>query len=291
MGWDKVRGFVELARQERLDRLRDFVVVACLAAATATCSSVHANVEDTTVVLIGTLHGYHDKSMTYSTTDLRDIIIALDPAAILCELPPTMDGLPTTTDGRIRPCFDGNEDIAVNQAADSLHVPALPYDRDRRNERYRETRYFEREKFAFQQLAEWSGQSDGDSASAACGVALDCLENVQRAQMELAVHAGPQVVNSQAFDQLSRSTRYLAYRLIPKLLVGAHMDTVATDLEFLSGEWKTRNRAMADNIERIAAGYSGKRIAVLCGAEHRYILNGLLQGRDGIVVEEYYGVE
>jgi hypothetical protein len=144
------------------------------------------------------------------------MIIELDPAAILCELPRTMDGYPTTTDGRINPSFKGNESIAANQAADSLHVPTLAYDQDRREEIRRETRYFERRKFAFQRLTEWSGQSDGDSAAAVCTVALDCLENVQNAQMELAVLAGPQVVNSGAFDQLSRSTRYLVCGLIPK---------------------------------------------------------------------------
>jgi hypothetical protein len=69
------------------------------------------------------------------------------------------------------------------------------------------------------------------------------------------------------------------------------MDTVVTDLEFLSNEWKIRNSAMADNIRQIAEGYSGKRIVVLCGAEHRYILKELLHGRDDIVVEEYYDVE
>jgi hypothetical protein len=282
---------VGTARRRRFGILRYFVVVACLASATVMCRTVFAGGEKTSVVLIGTLHGYHDKATAYSTIDLRDMIIELDPAAILCELPQTMDGYPTTTDGRINPNFKGNESIAANQAADSLHVPTLPYDRDRREEIRRETRYYERRKYAFLRLTEWSGQSDGDSAAAVCTFALGCVDNVQNAQMELALLAGPQVVNSGAFDQLSKCTQDLTCRLIPELLVGADLDTVVTDLEFISAEWKTRNSAMADNIGKIAEGYSGRRIVVLCGAEHRYILKELLLGRDGIVVEEYYDVE
>ena len=246
----------------------------------------------TEVVLLGTLHGFHDQARDYSRTDLRDLIIGIGPAAILFEMPPTIGGLPTSTDGRIDPGFGSNEAIAVNQAADSLGVPALPYDRDRRNERYQETRYFEREKYVFEKLVEWSGQGGSNPAVAAGATALGCLlESVHGAQMEIALHAGPMVVNSAAFDKLSENTRCLVYDLLPSLLSGAAMDTVVTDLAFLADEWSIRNAIMADNIERIAREYPGMRIVVLCGAGHRYSLRRLLQGRAGIDVKEYYELE
>ncbi|MBE0564511.1 MAG: hypothetical protein IH621_01020 [Krumholzibacteria bacterium] len=194
--------------------------------------------------------------------------------------------------GRIDPGFGSNESTAVNQAADSLGVPALPYDRERRNEIYQETRYFEREKHAFEKLLEWSGQGGGDPAVAAGATAMGCLlESAQGAQMEIALHAGPLVVNSAAFDKLSENTRCLVYDLLPSLLSDAAMDSVVADLAFLADEWNTRNAIMADNIERIAQDYPGRRIVVLCGAEHRYSLRRLLQGRAGIDVKEYYELE
>jgi hypothetical protein len=109
--------------------------------------------------------------------------------------------------------------------------------------------------------------------------------------MDIALHAGPRVVNSAAFDNLTESTQCLAYELIPPLFTGASRDTVIADLAFLANEWNTRNAIMADNIERIAKRYTEERIVVLCGAEHRYILRRLLSGRAGIVVREFYELE
>ena len=207
-------------------------------------------------------------------------------------MPPTIGGEPTAVDGRVDESYRSNEAIAVNQAADALDVSAVPYDRDRRNERYQEMRYFEREQFAFNRLLEWSGEHGDDSIASAIGLAMGCLmETVQGAQMDLVLDAGPRVVNSNAFDRLSENTRCLAYDLIPTLLADAGIDTVLADLAFFSEEWSTRNAIMADNIEAVASGYPGQRLVVLCGAEHRYILRELLRGRAGIVVKEYYEVE
>ncbi|RLA48344.1 MAG: hypothetical protein DRR42_16880 [Gammaproteobacteria bacterium] len=268
-----------------------FVVVCVIHGEMLVASEPLGN-DATEVILIGTLHEFHDQCRDYSRTDLRDLIIGVGPAAILYEMPPTIGGLPTSIDGRIDAGYRGNESIAVNQAADTLGVPAVPYDRDRRNERYQETRYFEREKYVFEKLLEWSSQGGDDSAAAAVGTVMGCLlETVQGAQMDIALHAGPMVVNSAAFDKLSKNTRCLVYELVPSLLAGVAMDTVVVDLAFFSDEWSTRNSIMADNIERIAGEYSGMRIVVLCGAEHRYILRKLLQGRAGIDVREYYEVE
>lgn len=82
--------------------------------------------------------------------------------------------------------------------------------------------------------------------------------------MDIALHAGPMVVNSAAFDKLSENTRCLVYDLLPSVLSGAAMDTVVADLAFFAEEWRIRNAIMADNIERAARGYPGMRIVVLC---------------------------
>ena len=153
-------------------------------------------------------------------------------------------------------------------------------------------RYFEREKHAYERLLEWAARGEDDPASAAVATAMGCLlETVQGAQMDIVLQAGPEVVNSAAFDKLSENTRSLVYELVPSLLPPAEMDSVLVDLAFFADEWDTRNTLMADNIERIAGDYPGKRIVVLCGAEHRYVLRELLMGRDGLVVKEYYELD
>jgi hypothetical protein len=48
---------------------------------------------------------------------------------------------------------------------------------------------------------------------------------------------------------------------------------------------------MDDNIMKVVAQYPGKRIAVVTGAEHRYILRDLLSERPGIILREYWQVK
>ena len=248
--------------------------------------------DQTEVVLVGTLHEYHDHLPNYSRDILRDIIISAQPAAILYEMPSVLDGLPTSVNGRINTRFRDNESVAVNQAADSLQVPVFPYDREGRNEIYVKTRYFEREQYAFGELMKWGEWTSEDPNEKAAAVATGCLfESVQQAQMEVVTTAGPQVLNSSVFDLLSKNKHCLVYELWPALLTSADQDSVIADLKFLNEEWNTRNGIMADNIIRIAQGYVGKRLVVLCGAEHRHDLRELLATRNTVKVLEYYELE
>lgn len=283
---------MSVARNRTVRLYRLALVFALLALGSVPTATGASSSDPTVVVILGTLHGYHDQCRDYSRSVLRDLIIGVEPSVILFEMPPTIGGEPTAVDGRIDDSYQSNEAIAVNQAADALDVPAVPYDRDRRNERYQELRYFEREQFAFTTLMEWALNNGSDSIASAVSTAMGCLlETIQGSQMDMAIHAGPRVVNSSAFDRLSENTRCLVYDLVPSLLANAEMDTVLADLTFFSEEWSTRNTIMADNIETIASEHPGQRIVVLCGAEHRYILRTLLQGRAGIEVKEYYEME
>jgi len=110
----------------------------------------------TEIVVLGTLHGLHGRNVKYSVDILQAMIMKLEPSAILVELPPTIEGQPTVQAGRLSKPFIGNENAAAHLAANALGVEVIPYDRKGRNEFYKETRYFEREKRAYQRLNEWA---------------------------------------------------------------------------------------------------------------------------------------
>ena len=110
----------------------------------------------TEIVLLGTLHGFHSRNVKYSVDILRAMIVALEPSAILVELPPTIKGQPTVKGGRLSKRFIGNENAAANLAANALGVEVIPYDRKGRNEFYKETRYFERQKRANRRHKKWA---------------------------------------------------------------------------------------------------------------------------------------
>jgi hypothetical protein len=282
---------------DRVGRVRHFLGTAvrlgvCLYAVTSAAGAASDPLPKTEVIFIGTLHEFHDQCPRYTRDHLRDLIIGVHPSAILYEMPPEMDGVPTSAGGRIHSRFRDNESVAANQAADSLGVVVVPYDREGRNEFYVKTRYFEREEFAFGELMKLSEKCAAEPDPNALAIATNGLfASIQQAQMELVSRADPGVINSPAFDELSANKRQLVYGLWPSLLSESGLDTVISDLRFFEEEWNDRNRIMAENISRISEDYPGGRLVVLCGAEHRHDLRALLEANERLTVAEYYEVD
>ncbi len=64
--------------------------------------------------------------------------------------------------------------------------------------------------------------------------------------------------------------------------------TFTVEDRFFTNEWNERNKIMADNIIKAAKQYVGKRLVVLTGSEHRYILRDLLKDEPTINLKEYW---
>ena len=243
------------------------------------------------VVLVGTLHGGHRINPNYSIDTLEEIIVKLGPAAILCEMPPTIDGKSTIKNGCISKSFARNENLAANLAAKALGVPLIPYDREGRNEFYKATDYFRRQDQAYKLLGEWAeqqAQKDPESVEAQTVTVL--LESATRSQAYLVCSAGPDIINSPAYDKIIRNKKCCQHKIIPKLLAAAGREGLAKEYCFFRDAWETRNQIMADNIIKIAQKQAGRHLVVLCGAEHRYILRALLGKATGVTLKEFYEI-
>jgi len=66
--------------------------------------------------------------------------------------------------------------------------------------------------------------------------------------------------------------------------------TLIDDYYFFRDQWQERNRIIAGNIIKAAKEYHGKRLVVLTGATHRYILRDLLKNEPSIDLKEYWEV-
>lgn len=252
-------------------------------------AGMRSRVQDVTeVIVVGTIHGDHRANEAYSAETLRDIIVALQPAAILIELPPTINGRPTVVNGRRAAWLaEANEGWAENAAADALSVAAVPYDREGRNEFYARTDYFARRDSASSRLASLAADLRAQNAGALLPLLLDVYRDISRSQQLLYRTAPPEVINSEAFDELIQAKRRMDQEVV--LQLDTDPDLVE-EYRFLRTEWLERNDIMASNIRRIAAGYRGQRLVVLTGSEHRYLLRRLLGEGDGILVREFWEV-
>jgi pheromone shutdown protein TraB len=244
----------------------------------------------TEVVIIGTLHQFHDQNANYGPEEVRRILVSLHPSVICVELyskffTESGDLVESILEDRSCP-----EIAATNQAAKQLEVKQVPFDREGRNEFYVETKYFERLRRMnelWNQAVQIAAKADPDDAEVKSAVLLG---EAGAAQEALSMYAPPEVINSEGFDGVIRMKRGLEELNDVLLAKRPGTEELTRESAFFKDEWAKRNGIMADNIARVAAGFHGKRIAVVTGAEHRGELRKLLAGRPGIVVKEFWEV-
>ena len=247
--------------------------------------------QPTETILIGTIHGSHNRNPNYGPRHLEDILLALHPAAIGIELYRGLFNPDGTLRDEVVSNLDYPENAAVDRAARALGVKLVPFDREDRDEHRVRTRYHEREERASAHLEAWLSQLAARDADSTDLRTARLAEHATNAQLDLDHHARPEIINSPAYDHLIRMKHSLWDYILPALMAH-HPDHQQTtgDFEFLRDEWTERNHIMADNIAAIAAEYPGRRIAVLTGSEHRYLLRDLLTPNPAITLGEVWQI-
>lgn len=243
------------------------------------------------LVIIGSIHGSHNRNPRYGPDALGDILVSLRPAAICVELYAAL----FDSDGAIRQEVladtDFPENAAASRAADALDVRLFPIDREDRNEYYARIGFHEREDRASARLQRWlSMLSRARSESVDLRIGRLAQETAE-CQLELDRGAPAAIINSAAYDRLIRTKHLLWDDVLPRLMAAhdGYRDAVA-DAEFFRDEWRERNAIMARNIAHIADRFRSARIAVVTGAEHRYALRDALSGRADIELREFWEV-
>jgi uncharacterized protein DUF5694 len=280
-------------RGMRARMTRSGLVGALLAAGIGGFSASAARgAESTEVVILGTLHDMHQQNARYSLEILRDLIVKLKPAAILIELPPAIGGEPTVEKQRAAGRFGNNENWSANAAAEMLQIPVIPYDREGRNEYYRETKYFDRQTQLSRRVGDWLNATENRKAAPAETAILGpILGGTNRSQRYFSYNTGPEIINSEGVDRIVRMKHYMWDELMPQLSPNLpRLGDLAAEFAFFRDEWHQRNRIMADNIAAQARKWPARRIVVLCGYEHRYILRDLLSSQADIHLREFYEV-
>jgi hypothetical protein len=245
--------------------------------------------QSTEVIIIGTLHGAHNQNPRYSEDALREILLALKPDAILVEMYSrhfNEDGSLNMEMIYLEHCPDVR---APHDAASALGIRQIPFDRERRDEYYAETKYFEKEQAAEESLRKWLDELPKDSFDRKVGMIYPLSQD--ECQIPLMLGAPPELINSKAFDTLIRIKHLSNYDLMASMLERyPGYEEAASFLRWHDEQWDERNGIMAQNVVRIAADFPDGRLAVTTGCEHRYILRELLADKPGIVLKEYWEV-
>ena len=250
----------------------------------------------TEVIILGTIHEDHLKNTQYTVDDVKQIMLRLKPTAILEELPLKISDKPTIENDRIADWLvkgaDTPEVRAVNPVADALNIPVYPFDRPDRQEVYARTNYFPRQGKSSQALNQWLSKTmdSQTTPSLAARVVMQWYE-VSQGFNALTETASPRILNSEGVDRIVRVKHSMCYDIVPAVLEGIpELKEAAEVFRFFGQEWTERNKIMAENIERIAHRYPGRRLVVLTGLEHRYMLRDLLGKNKAVALKEFWEV-
>lgn len=249
--------------------------------------------DPTELIIMGTLHSRHNTAKYYTPEALRQILLALRPALFCTEAEAWVLG----DDGYVKPelKWSSNKDkwpdgTALDEAARALGIRQVSFEREGRDQRYRETCYFERTERAYAEYQKLISElASADPMCVECKIA-EMLARAEECQLLLNQNATPEVINSEAFDHVIRIKHSLEVTLLPLLAKHEGHEEMLADWRFLFEEWEERNTIMADNLTRICSGFPGQRLVVVTGCEHRYALRDRLNGRPGIVLKEFWEV-
>ncbi len=241
----------------------------------------------TQVVIIGTIHKFHYESPKYTPEVLKGIILDLKPDVILNELPLSQvdpNGRPLHREYLRHP-----EGWAADTVAQQLGIKQIPFDRPDRQENFRKTKYFERQRKA-NELRKQCGKCLLQNEPNSLNVKIAQLQGYAgQAEASLFRNAEPEVINSEAHDSIIRIKKSLWYEIVPEILqkYPECKELIESD-HFFQDQWNIRNQIMADNIVKVTKGHPGKRLVVITGATHRYILRDMLKSEEQIDLKEYW---
>ena len=242
------------------------------------------------MVIVSTIHRAHYKNPKYSPYTLKQIILSLRPAAILNELPLSQ------VDPNGRPLFRDRRQHAEGWAADAvatqLHIRQIPFDRPDREENFRRTGYFERERRWRAAINKWCEQVEKqDPNSVDLETARLWLRDADQALAHLTLNAAPEIINSETNDSLVTIKHSIWYDIFPHILAKYRgYEILIDDCRYFRDQWYERNRSMADNIIKACKDYPGKLVVVITGCYHRYILRDLLSKEESIDLKEYWEI-
>lgn len=243
-------------------------------------------VKTTEVIIIGTIHGRHYKNPNYSPEVLKDIIIRLKPVAILNELPLSQwdpNGKPLYRNHEKNP-----EGWASNTAAQQLKIKQIPFDRPDREENFKKTNYFQRQDKYLKAIRQWAELREKDDPNDMDLKLFISWYDASYAQGYLDIHGTAENINSEGYDRVVRIKHRLVKEIIPEIVLKyPGYEYLAEEGKFIRDQWIERNKIMTDNIVKIAEDFNGKRIVVLTGSEHRYILKDILKKNESIELKEF----
>ena len=211
-------------------RILGLVLLCCTLHGAKSTAATHASTKPskTRITIIGTIHEYHRQNKNYPAEEVKRILVALKPQAILVEYPRTaMDQNGNklellNKDGTLKEIVlkraTNPEVAATNEAAIALGVKQIPIEWESRNEYWRKTKFHERQRQANASFEKWVERLKKKSPNSVDLSIAQLIQEADQCELDLSARMGPDVINSEGFDRFIRIRHSFKFDVLTKVL-------------------------------------------------------------------------
>jgi hypothetical protein len=220
----------------------------------------------TEIIIVGTVHRATEN---YSGDTLFSLLEKLHPDVILRKHPVSWS-VDTFLEEAKKFKSTGLETVAlIKYLEKNSSVLLRNYDIADRNKFYKEIDYFEKQKKLFRELKELDDSNKLEGLEEVLFERFNMFFRIIKAIAEENIR----VMNSASTDTvLSLKEKYLMNDILKLTEIVPELNKFSNYVTVSKNFWNRRNRKMAEHIIEYSKDFQGKRLVVLTGFEHRYIL-------------------
>lgn len=215
---------------------------------------------NTEVLVVGTIHQFHQENPNYSYANIVDIAGTYNPDVICVEILPSQ----FRTEDYLQ------EMIAATLYGLDTHIAVYPIDwgEEIANARYERWEYVQTEEYAVKEQ-EYLGLMQDNSI-------IQAYVATYGEGYDVWFHQGYQFFNGAEFNEYQEESYRISLDIFGDGLVNLY--------------YKTRNDHMVALIEEAIAQHAGQRVLVYTGAEHKHYFDQALSARDDIEVVDFASI-
>lgn len=237
-----------------------------------------------TVWLIGTAH---EKNNYINPDSLTNIFSKINPDLILLELEDkhfTKDFKYDTTKYPLKDYLTNNENIAAYNYQQEKNVQLRPFDIKGRHEFYEKVDYRQKENKMFGEILRlYKSDSLTRDTKVDFEILLASLNDYSNLHFSSLREANSDV----AMKFMSLKSKVDFELMVSIIQRNPKLKQWLAFAKLRKSYWIERNEVMAENIDRFVSEFKNKKIIILVGNDHKYILSELLKQKN-ITIANYF---
>ena len=239
--------------------------------------------KNTGLVILGSIHNYHNRNRNYSVSELEQIILSLKPESIFCECTPDF-----IENGSYRKEILNKwkvpEIIVEDKISKKLEIPLFPIDMAGEKDIYK---IIEEINILLKNYYTALNKSSPESHQVKI---IELFYSTCAGLSEIVLKCGADFINSAGYDEIINMKHRLWFEIIPETMpYNSDFIKLKSDILTYKKFWEKRNETMVKNTIDIINTNKFDRVLLITGSEHRSILKKYFN-KYNINVKEYYEV-